>query len=96
MLASQSSKPSHPSSAHWSSRPSFVHWLRTSGQVTPGELGALTKEWSRVKPGFANHKVYTTDPTTWDQFVASKYPRKVLAYHAYLRVIGVAPTFKKD
>jgi hypothetical protein len=45
----------------------------------------------------ANHKVFTTDPTTWDQFVASRYARKVLAYQAYLRVIGAAPiTLKKD
>ena len=77
-------------------RPTFVHWLRASGQLTPGELGALVKEWSRVKPGSANHKVYTTAPTTWDQFVASKYPRKVLTYQAYLRLTGAAPTLKKD
>lgn len=75
-------------------RPTFVHWLRASGQVTPGELGALVKEWSRVKP--SGFKVFTTGPITWDQFVASKYPRKVLAYQAYLRLIGAAPTFKKD
>lgn len=77
-------------------RPTFVHWLRTSGQITIEEIDALTKEWSRVKPGSADHKVYTTDPITWDQFVASKYPRKVLAYQAYLRMIGAAPAFKKD
>ena len=77
-------------------RPTFVHWLRTSGQITEDEVKQLNDEWSRVKPGSANHKVYTTDPTTWDQFVASKYPRKVLAYQAYLRMIGAAPAFKKD
>ena len=77
-------------------RPTFVHWLRASGQLDAGELGALVKEWSRVKPGSDRHQVYTTEPTTWDQFVASKYPRKVLAYQAYLRVIGAAPTLKKD
>ena len=74
-------------------RPTFVHWLRTSGQITDDEVRQLSDEWSRVKPG---HKVYTTAPTSWDQFVASKYPRKVLAYQAYLRVTGAAPTFKKD
>jgi len=74
-------------------RPTFVHWLRTSGQITDDEVRQLSDEWSRVKP---NHKVYTTAPTSWDQFVASKYPRKVLAYQAYLRVTGAAPTFKKD
>ena len=77
-------------------RPSFVHWLRTTGQITDDEVRQLSDECSRVKPGSANHKVYTTDPVTWDQFVASKYPRKVLAYQAYLRVTGAAPTFKKD
>lgn len=85
MSASPSSKPK---------RPTFVHWLRASGQITVEELGALTGEWNRSKP--SGFKVYTTDPTTWDQFVASKYPRKVLAYQAYLRLIGAAPTFKKD
>lgn len=87
MSASPSSNPK---------RPSFVHWLRASGQITPGELGALVKEWNRIKHGSTDHKVYTTDPITWDQFVASKYPRKVLAYQAYLRMIGAAPAFKKD
>lgn len=77
-------------------RPTFVRWLRTSGQITEDEVKQLNDEWSRVKPGSANHKVYTTGPTTWDQFVASKYPRKVLAYQAYLRMIGAAPAFKKD
>ena len=77
-------------------RPTFVHWLRTSGQITEDEVNQLNTEWSRVKPGSTNHKVYTTSPTTWDQFVASKYPKKVLAYQAYLRLIGAAPTFKKD
>jgi hypothetical protein len=43
-----------------------------------------------------DHKVYTTEPTTWDQFVASRYARKVLAYQAYLRLTGAAPTLKKD
>lgn len=77
-------------------RPTFVHWLRASGQISDDEVKRLNDEWSRVKPGSTDHKVYTTSPTTWDQFVASKYPRKVLAYQAYLRVIGVAPTLKKD
>ena len=77
-------------------RPSFVHWMRSSGQISPGELGALTKEWSLTKPKGSDHKVFTTGPITWDQFVASKYPREVLAYQAYLRLIGAAPTFKKD
>lgn len=77
-------------------RPTFVHWLRASGQLTGGELGALADEWGEVKKGADRHQVYTTGPTTWDQFVASKYPRKVLAYQAYLRLIGAAPSFKKD
>lgn len=85
MLANPSSKPK---------RPTFVHWLRTSGQVTDEDLRSLSNEWSQIKP--SGFKVYTTGPTTWDQFVASKYPRKVLAYQAYLRVIGAAPSFKKD
>ena len=74
----------------------FVQWLRTSGQMTPEDLGALIKEWSLIKSGSTDHKVYTTKPLTWSQFVASKYPRKVLAYQAYLRLIGAAPTFEKD
>ena len=78
------------------SRPTLVRWLHTSGQITDSEYFKLNDEWRRVKPGSAYHKIYTTDPTTWDQFVASKYPRKVLAYQAYLRVIGAAPSFKKD
>jgi len=77
-------------------RPSFVYWLRASGQITDDEVRQLSDEWSRAKPGSANHRVYTTAPTSWEQFVASKYPRKVLAYQAYLRVTGAAPTFKKD
>jgi hypothetical protein len=77
-------------------RPTFVHWLRTSGHITPDELGALVKEWTEHRIKALDHKVYTTGPTTWDQFVASRYARKVLAYQAYLRVIGAAPTFKKD
>jgi len=77
-------------------RPTFVHWLSTSGQLTVDEVNQLNAEWSRVKSGSIDHKVYTTSPTTWDQFVASKYPRKVLAYQAYLRLIGAAPTLKKD
>jgi hypothetical protein len=79
-----------------SERPSFVYWLRTSGHVTAGELGALVKEWTEHRMKNSDHKVFTTGPTTWDQFVASKYPRKVLAYQAYLRLTGAAPTFKKD
>ena len=75
-------------------RPTFVHWLRTSGQMTVEEHVALIDEWNQIKP--SGFKVFTTGPTTWDQFVASKYPRKVLAFQAYLRVIGAAPTFKKD
>lgn len=79
----------------------FFQWLRTTGQIGPGQigpeqLGALTKEWNQIKHRSDQHKVYTTDPITWDQFVASKYPRKVLAYQAYLRLIGAAPDFRKD
>jgi hypothetical protein len=77
-------------------RPTFVHWLRTSGHITPDELGALVKEWTEHRMKNIDHKVFTTGPTTWDQFVASRYARKVLAYQAYLRLIGAAPTFKKD
>lgn len=77
-------------------RPAFADWLRTSGQITATELYTLTAEWNRIKSGAADYRVYTTEPTTWDQFVASKYPRKVLAYQAYLRLIGAAPTFNKD
>ena len=84
-----SSKPKKP-------KPSFVHWLRTSGQITEDEVEKLHTEWVSTKRKNTNHKTYTTAPTTWDQFVASKYPRKVLAYQAYLRVIGAAPSFKKD
>ena len=68
--------------------PSVVYWLRASGQITDNEGRQLSDEWSRVKPGSADHKVYTTVPTSWEQFVASKYPREVLAYQAYPRVIG--------
>jgi len=75
-------------------RPSFVHWLRTSGQITDEEVNKLNTEWSLTKG--SDHKVFTTGPITWDQFVASKYPRKVLAYQAYLRLIGAAPDFRKD
>jgi len=82
-----SSKPKHPS---------FTHWLRTSGQITPGELGALTKEWTEYRTTHPTYKVFTTGSITWDQFVASKYPRKVLAYQAYLRLTGATPTFNKD
>jgi hypothetical protein len=84
-LANQSSKPK---------RPTFVHWLRASGQISDEDLRLLSNEWNQIKP--SGFKVYTTGPITWDQFVASKYPRKVLAFQAYLRVIGAAPTFKKD
>lgn len=79
-----------------SERPSFVHWLRASGHVTPGELGALVKEWTEHRKKNTDHKVFTNSPVTWEQFVASKYPRKVLVYQAYLRLTGAAPTFKKD
>lgn len=75
-------------------RPTFVHWLRASGQLTEEEIARLSREWNRIKPSM--FKVYTTGPVTWDQFVASKYPRKVLAYQAYLRLIGAAPDFRKD
>lgn len=75
-------------------RPTFVHWLRASGQISDEELERIHDEWNQIKP--SGFKVYTTGPTTWDQFVASKYPRKVLAYQAYLRMIGAAPSFKKD
>ncbi|MGA0847498.1 MAG: hypothetical protein ACO3PY_02670 [Pontimonas sp.] len=77
-------------------RPSFVRWLRTTGQITDGEYLTLNHEWQKAKRKNTDHKVFTTGPITWDQFVASKYPRKVLTYQAYLRVTGAAPTFKKD
>ena len=77
-------------------RPTFVHWLRASGQISAGELGALVKEWAEYRMKHPPSVNFTTGPTTWDQFVAGKYPRKVLAYQAYLRLIGAAPTFKKD
>jgi hypothetical protein len=76
-------------------RPTFVHWLRASGQISDEDLRLLSNEWNQTKP--SGFKVYTTGPTTWDQFVASKYPRKVLAYQAYLRLIGATPlTLMKD
>jgi len=87
VLASQSSKPK---------RPTFVHWLHASGRLSAGDLGALSREWVRCRSSTKEHKVFTTAPVTWDQFVASKYPREVLIYQTYLRVIGAAPTFKKD
>ena len=77
-------------------RPTFVYWLRASGHISAEELGALTKDWANYRTDHPAHQVYTTGPITWDQFVASKYPRKVLAYQAYLRIIGAAPTFRKD
>lgn len=77
-------------------RVTFTHWLRISGQVSDADLGTLSKEWSNYRQDHPPHQVYTTGPITWDQFVASKYPRKVLAYQAYLRMIGAAPTFRKD
>lgn len=77
-------------------RPTFVHWLRASGQITDEDLRSLSNEWNQIKHGSADHKVFTTSSTTWDQFVGSKYPRKVLAYQAYLRVTGAAPTLNKD
>ena len=75
-------------------RPSFARWLRTTGQITDSEYLTLNDEWSQIKP--SGFKVYTTGPTTWDQFLAGKYPRQFITYQAYLRVIGAAPTFKKD
>ena len=77
-------------------RPTFTLWLRQTGEVSAEELGALNKEWNQRKAEYLNHKTYTTAPVTWSQFVASKYPRKVLAYQSYLRVIGATPTFNKD
>lgn len=77
-------------------RVTFTHWLRITKQVSAEDLGTLSKEWANYKMGHPPHQVYTTGPITWDQFVASKYPRKVLAYQAYLRMIGAAPTFRKD
>ena len=77
-------------------RPTFVHWLRLTGQVSDADLRLLSTEWSNYRLGRPPHQVYTTGPITWDQFAASKYPRKVLAYQAYLRMIGAAPTFRKD
>jgi hypothetical protein len=77
-------------------RPTFVHWLRASGQASDEELRLLSAEWVEARMKRTDHKVYTTEPTTWDQFVASRYARKVLAYQAYLRLTGAAPTLKKD
>jgi len=77
-------------------RPTFVHWLRASGQITPDELGSLVRDWTEARMKRTGYAVYTTEPTTWDQFVASRYARKVLAYQAYLRLTGAAPTLKKD
>jgi hypothetical protein len=77
-------------------RPTFVHWLRASGQIADAELDSLAEEWVKYRMKRTDHKVYTTEPTTWDQFVASRYARKVLAYQAYLRLTGAAPTLKKD
>lgn len=75
-------------------RPTFVRWLRTTGQLSEDALYQLAIEWRQTKP--SGFKVFTTGPVTWDQFVASKYPHKVLTYQAYLRLIGAAPTFNKD
>jgi hypothetical protein len=77
-------------------RPTFVHWLRTSGQIADAELDGLAGDWIEARMKRTGHKVYTTEPTTWDQFVASRYAHKVLAYQAYLRLTGAAPTLKKD
>jgi hypothetical protein len=77
-------------------RPTFVHWLRTSGQIADAELDGLAEEWVKYRKEAPKNINFTTGPTTWDQFVASKYPRKVLTYQAYLRLIGAAPTFNKD
>jgi len=77
-------------------RPTFVHWMLSSGQISAEELGALTKGWVEHRTKHPPSVNFTTGPITWDQFVASKYPRKVLAFQAYLRIIGAAPTFNKD
>lgn len=78
-------------------RPSFVRWLRASGQITEGEYCTLATEWNQIRKDARRHQVYTTAPTTWDQFVASKYPQKALAYQAYLRLIGATPiSLKKE
>jgi len=86
-MSSFKPKPQHPS---------FVHWLRTSGQIADAELYGLAQEWAKYRKEAAMNIGFTTGPTSWDQFVASKYPRKVLTYQAYLRLIGAAPTFNKD
>ena len=78
------------------SRPSFAHWLVTNGKVTAADLGTLNKEWNKTKANVMTYKTYTTAPVTWGQFIASKYPREVLAYQAFLRLTGAAPTFRKD
>ena len=77
-------------------RPTFVHWLRASGQIADAELDGLAEEWVKYRKEAAMNIGFTTEPTTWDQFVASRYARKVLAYQAYLRLTGAAPTLKKD
>lgn len=77
-------------------RLSFARWLRTTGQITDREFLTLNDEWSRVRPKTSNHKVYTTGPVTWDQFLAGKYPRQFIVYQAFLRLTGGALTLKKD
>lgn len=74
----------------------FVQWLRATGQITEEELRPLSDEWLKVRQQLSRHKVFTSVPTTWDQFVASKYPRKVLTYQAYLRMTGGASFLNKD
>ena len=74
----------------------FVQWLRTTGQLTDEELRPLSDEWSVLRQQLKHHKVFTSVPTTWDQFVASKYPRKVFTYQAYLRMTGGTSFLNKD
>jgi hypothetical protein len=70
-------------------RPSFVRWLRETGQISDAEVKKLNDEWRRVKPDPTKHINFTVMPLTWEQFVAGKYPRHVIAYQVYLRLIGV-------
>jgi hypothetical protein len=76
--------------------PTFARWLRITGRVTGDEMFALTGEWQRARMSYTEHKVYTTRPITWDQFLAGKYPRQFITYQAFLRLTGAAPTLRKD
>lgn len=76
-------------------RQSFVHWLRAGGHITEAEVNRLGAEWREAKREAGRTQNFTTAPVTWSQFVARKYPHKVPAYQAYLRLIGAAEAMKK-